>query len=93
MIKITILVCISTAIFRQELNCNRVVMLKLQQKLKLINQKDKLVTKIESMKKEIRLLKAERAELKTLRVHYRKDGQSNMNKLREMKIILHRRDM
>ena len=59
-------------------------------KLKLIDQKKLLVTEIESMKKEIRLLKAERAELKTLRVHYRKDGQSNMNKLREMRIILHR---
>jgi len=61
--------------------------------LKLNDQKDKLVAEINSMKKEIRLLMAERAELKTRKVHYRKEGQSNRNKLHEMRIILHRRDM
>ena len=59
-------------------------------KLKLIDQKKLLVTEIESMKKEIRLLKAEREELKTRKVYLRKEGQSNRNKLREMRIILHR---
>jgi hypothetical protein len=42
------------------------------------------------MKKEIRLLKAEREELKTRKAYFRKEGQSNRNKLREMRIILHR---
>jgi seryl-tRNA synthetase len=59
-------------------------------KLKLIDQKQLLVTEIESMKKEIRLLKAEREELKTRKVYFRKEGESNRNKLREMRIILHR---
>ena len=58
-------------------------------KLKLNDQKDKLAAEIDSLK-EIRLLKDERVELKTLKVHYRKEGESNSNKLREMKIILQR---
>ena len=59
-------------------------------KLKLIDQKQLLVIEIDFMKKEMRLLKAEREELKTRKVYFRKEGESNRNKLREMRIILHR---
>ena len=41
------------------------------------------------MKMEIQLLKAEREELKTHKVYFIKEGQSNRNKLHEMRIILH----